>query len=194
MNVFVRRILGIAIVLSVHGGNLSGIEPPEGFVFEGRAIPPGMVAEFECSLADPADHPPPITAVDLASWSSSRGKVQKCKTLSNGCVMSENGNRWFGYEHIGTTPNGTHVLVTVSGGGGGTMVAKTVVLVRFGSEDYFIFKAGDKKPVIQHRDVLRCVGQIALGDRDDGKIELRGKVLTLGKSKYRDKDVDHELP
>ena len=37
---------------------------------------------------------------------------------------------------------------------------------------------GEQRPVAERRDVPKCVGQIVAGDRDDGRVELKGDTLT----------------
>ena len=53
---------------------------------------------------------------------------------------------------------------------------------------------GEQRPVAEQRVVLKCVGQIVVGDRDDGTVELKGDTLTLGKSRYREKAAVYKLP
>jgi hypothetical protein len=161
------------------------------FKFDGTPIHPGVVWQFEVDLADAADAPPRVKTVDLGSCLKSQKNAPE--RTATGYLTCKDGDRWFRYRHLGMTQNGTHVLITASGGGGGTLVAMTVMFLRIDSEDYFVFTDRKKQPEVNHRSVLKCVGQIVLGDRDDGTVDLHGETLTLGPSRYREKAVTYEL-
>ena len=78
---------------------------------------------------------------------------------------------YFTYRRIGILPNGWHVLRT-GDNGGGEAVFETLLLVRFWVDREY----GDPP---RERLIMERRGVIALGDRYDGRITLRGDSLTL---------------
>jgi hypothetical protein len=161
------------------------------FAFEGKPVHPGVVREFEVWLSD-AD-PPRVKTVDVKACMASNKNFDPPTKEASGFLTCKTNDGWFSYRHVGVTPTGTHVLITASNGGG-TMDALYVYLLRWDKEEYWTFEPGKERPTTQQRVVLKCIGQIVLGDRDDGTIELQGSMLTLGKSRYREKSAVYRLP
>jgi len=157
------------------------------FIYKGKPIHPGCVEQFNISLADSG--PPVIRAVDVESCINSNEFVQEYKVNDDGYMIYEYGeegeNKFFGYKYIGKASGGLHVLDTISSGGG-TMVAKTLLLTRFGLENYKSFD-DEGKINIEKRLIMKCIGQIVRGDRDMGKVELKDNEIILGESQYRKK-------
>jgi len=162
-------------------------EANKNFTFKGKQIHPGCVEQFSVNLAD---SPPPIVrAVDVAACVRSNEFFMDYKVSEDGYIGYEyedaGEKKYFGYKDIGKASGGLHVLDTRSGGGG-TMVAMTVFLTRFGLENYRSFDEQGKLN-IEGRLIMKCVGQIVRGDRDVGTIELKKDKLVLGESQYRKK-------
>jgi len=162
-------------------------EANKSFTYNGKLIHPGCVEQFNVSLAD---SPPPIVrAVDVESCVSSNEYFMDYKVSDDGYVGYEyedsGEKKYFGYKYIGKASGGLHILDTRSSGGG-TMVAMTVFLTRFGLENYRSFDEQEKLK-IEKRLIMKCIGQIVRGDRDVGTIELKKDKLVLGKSQYRKK-------
>lgn len=164
-------------------------EADNSFTFNGKAIHPGCVREFNVSPADSL--PPIVRAVDVEACISSNENYMEFKTSDEGYVSYEydsgGGEKgYFAYKYLGKTKDGPHVLDTRTNTGG-TMIAVTVFLVRFGVEKYSFFTDDDKQETAE-RLVMTCGGQIPRGDKDTGSVELKGDKLILGASQYREKE------
>jgi hypothetical protein len=156
------------------------------FKYKGKPIHPGCVEQFNASLADTG--PPIIRAVDVKSCINSNEFAGDFKVNDDGYIIYEygvEGENYFGYKYIGKASGGLHVLDTISSGGG-TMVAKTIFLTRFGLENYKSFD-NEGKINIEKRLIMKFIGQIIRGDRDVGKVELKDNEIFLGESQYRKK-------
>jgi hypothetical protein len=157
------------------------------FTYNGKPIHPGCVEQFNVNLADSG--PPIVRAVDVAACVSSNEYFMDYKVSDDGYVgyeYEDSGERYyFGYKYIGKASGGLHILDTRSSSGG-TMVAMTIFLTRFGLENYRFFDEQGKLK-IEERLIMKCIGQIVRGDRDVGTIELENNKLKLGKSQYRKK-------
>ncbi len=159
------------------------------FTLDGKPIHPGCVREFNVGLAD--SPPPVVRSVDVEACISSNENYLEFKTSGSGYVsyeydLGEGEKGYFAYKYLGKTQDGLHVLDTRSNTDG-TMVAMTVFLVDFGIEKYTFFTEENEKKT-EKRLVMSCTGQITRGDRDTGKIELKGNKLVLGASQYREKE------
>ena len=100
-------------------------------------------------------------------------------TVSDG----ETNRQEFGYEYVGMTKSGIHVLYT-SGSGGGSGVFKNLLLLAF-EYDNGISCDLDKKTIqpTRKRLLLKKLGEIALGDRWDGELKVEGNSIFIGKDK-----------
>ena len=167
------------------------------FTYQGKPIHPGCVWEFEVWMSEGADDPPRVLTVDVDSCTTSQKNFKPVTVGKNGYVTcrssDDRSTAWFSYKRLGTTSTGTHVLATESGGEG-TMVSTCVYLVRVETEGYFTYREGAASPTVEKRLVLKCVGQIGQGDRDNGTVELRGDTLVLGTSRYRNRPKESKLP
>ena len=161
-------------------------EANQNFTYNASPIHPGCVNEFSVSMADSG--PPIVRAVDVESCiSSNEFSGTEYKVSDDGYIGYEyevSGEKnYFGYKYVGKAKGGIHILDTMWSGGG-TMVAKTVFLTRFGLENYRSFDDQGKLN-LEKRLILKCIGQIVRGDRDVGSIELKNNKLILGESQYR---------
>jgi len=151
------------------------------FGIDGKPIHPGCIWELGASIADPL---PRIAAIDVKGIERSNKyanstitRVQDWTELRDADLLGT--NAFFRYKPLGALSNGTWALRTEECTGG-TGVFMNVLLVRL-----------ERDRVYDHdrcrwRIVLKAVGSIGLGDRDDGTVELKGNAIILGKSKYRD--------
>lgn len=157
------------------------------FTYKGKTIHPGCVMQFMVGLADSG--PPIVRSVDVESCISSNEFALGYKVSDDGYIGFDYGDseekNYFGYKYIGKAKGGIHILDTRASGGG-TMVAMTVFLTRFGLENYRSFD-NEENLMIEPRLIMKCIGQIDRGDRDIGSIELINNNLVLGESQYRKK-------
>lgn len=163
-------------------------EANKNFTYKAKTIHPGCVREFMVPLADSG--PPIVRSVDVESCISSNQFAVGYKVSEDGYIEYEYGDtdekNSFGYKVVGKVKGGIHILDTRFSGDGGTMVAMTVFLARFGIENYRFFDEQEKLK-IEPRLIMKCIGQIDRGDRDIGSIEVINNNLILGKSQYRKK-------
>jgi len=168
------------IAVATAGLSLASVErgiDPEPFTFEGQPIHPKLVEAFE---GWPSDDGPPITvAVDVAAALDSNQYAGAIETTASGLVRARSGEGWFGYEHLGQMEDGTHVLRTVSSGGG-SAVFSDLLFVRLRHD-----RVRDPDGVRRERLVMECTGRFDLGDRDEGTVEVRGDRVVVGPSRYR---------
>ena len=154
------------------------------------AFASGNVAVHPMSVAplvgDLADEQPSIAAVDLEG-SASNKSTRPSVTRNGGTVQANNGSGGFvAYRVVGTTPGGLYVLVVmVNGGGSG--VFEDVLWVKLVREQ--VREDGKRR----ERTSLVKVGQMTLGNRDDGTVRLDGARLSISKSRYRDHDMVIDL-
>ena len=160
-------------------------EANHNFTYSGKPIHPGCIEQFNVSLADSG--PPIVRAVDVESCVTSNEFSSEYKVSEDGYIGYEYGDsdekQYFGYKYIGKAKGGIHLLDTRYSGGG-TLVAKTIFMTRFGLENYRSFD-NEGKLNLDKRLILKCIGQIIRGDRDMGTIELKDNKLILGESQYR---------
>jgi hypothetical protein len=170
----------IAVAVTAMGAScaMKSSETIPSFTFEAHPIHPLSVQPL---VGDLANEQPIVAAVDLEG--SARSKSNDAKfTAENGIVMARDGDGYVAYHNIGTTRGGIYVLVvTVSSGGSG--IFEDVLWVKIAQDR--VWENGKSR----ERTMLMRVGQIALGDRDDGDVRLDGSNLFIGKSRYRERDA-----
>lgn len=170
MSIWIRTVAALAVFTA----SCRTFEFIGDFSVEGRPVNPACVR----ALAGPLEvRVPLVVAVDLAAWDASDVRVIE----RNGAFRIEGDQGFFEYRYLGSTPAGTHVLVTAENTGG-SGVFEDVLLMRF--DEDFVLEDGQPR----RRRLLRRVGAFTLGDRDDGLVELRGNQLVLGASRYRSKE------
>lgn len=84
----------------------------------------------------------------------------------------------FYYTHIGTSPSGIHILLTMDhGGGSGVYMAIIFVSTRLNN-----ILAGSANGIVRkNRVMLDTSGVIRLGDRYSGEVTYLNGILTIGK-------------
>lgn len=164
------------------------------FSYQLKPVHPGCVREFEVSLAD---SPPPIVrAVDIRACVTSNEFYMPFTTDDQGYVgyeydLGDGEKGSFAYKYLGKSESGIFVLATRSSSGG-TMVAESLFLIKDSFKNYWDFDNENKK-TLDRRLIMTCIGQITLGDRDSGKVTLKGDQLILGPSQYRENAVTIDL-
>jgi hypothetical protein len=105
-------------------------------------------------------------------------KTGECK--ETGCL---NGPPSFGYQFIGKSSSGVIVLLTESSGGG-TGLFTNLLLVSVEKDKGLSYDQKNKMLRLnRERWLIKKLGDIALGDRYDGNISVKGDVLLIGKDK-----------
>jgi hypothetical protein len=166
------------VVLCICAGAQKSQQVKDGFKHNGKPIHPMSIAPL---VGDLADEQPIIAAVDLDGSANNKSNRAEVKA-EDGTVTARDGDGFVAYRHIGSTPGGLHVLVVmVNGGGSG--VFEDALWVKVVQDQ--VWEDGKKR----NRTMLVRVGQMTLGDRDDGVVRLDGSKLFIGKSRYREKDT-----
>jgi hypothetical protein len=175
------RLLALVGLLAAAAASSFGSRAASGpigdFTFKGEPIHPKLVEEFEVWLSD--DRPPITTSVDVAAAFGTNEYSEAVKSTDDGLVRYESADGWYGYQHLGQTSDGTHVLRT-SSSGGGWGVFTNLLFVRLDSDE-----AHTPDGSRHERLLMSVAGRFVLGDRDDGTVEVLGDRVVVGASKYR---------
>ena len=144
-------------------------------------IHPRIIEELRGWLSEEL---PDIASVDVEAAMKSNNKYadpvkievtgqDKWVTASN-----EKDKTWFSYRYLGVSPSGIHALLTADSGGGSGRFFSVLFLV-FQSDDYADY---DHTDTVLKRDriLLKCVGQLTLGDRYDGDVTFIDGKLSIG--------------
>jgi hypothetical protein len=103
-----------------------------------------------------------------------------CK--ESGCLM---GAPSFGYRVLGRTPGGVYVLFTEWTGGGSGRFRRILLASIEKDRGLTTFSRGTGVLRLnRERRLIKKLGEIALGDRYEGEIVLRGNTLRIGKDEY----------
>ena len=145
-------------------------------------VHPKVVQDLMTWLSDSGDQVVAINLLDSQDSNRYSGEVKVRESEGEApYVYVTDGREKFGYEYVGTTTSGIDVLCT-SDCGGGSGIFMNLLLVRWEEEmgidcDWQdLTVRPDRK-----RLLIRKVGEIALGDRWAGKLEVRGNDLFVGK-------------
>jgi hypothetical protein len=160
---------------------LPQLELPYSFV-EAPYIHPKIVQDLTTWVSDQGDQ---VVAINLSdSQESNRyfGEVEvRVSEMPHPFVYFQEPNLRFGYEYVGQTKSGLHILYT-SEWGGGSGVFKGLLLVTFEHDegievdwDGSVIRSGEQRVLLRKR------GEIALGDRWDGTLRVEGDHLFVGK-------------
>lgn len=96
-------------------------------------------------------------------------------------VDESDGYHSFGYRHVGTTPAGIHVLETAECSGGSANWVSLVFLVFEADYGLSMDSQSNFIQLSNERLLLKKLGDIFLGDRWAGGLELDGNRLVIGK-------------
>jgi len=153
------------------------------FTLEGQPIHPALVHYFEAWLTDDG---PIIVAVDVREGQSSREfstPVFRNGNEFHSEVPDTDPPEHAGYQRIGRLADGTHVLRTFCNTGGSANF-EHLLLFRFHLE---IYHRPEGKA--DWRLVLREVGDIDLGDRDEGQIIVEANDVKVEPSVERTAEI-----
>jgi len=145
-------------------------------------VHPKIIEDLSTWLSDCGDQVVAINLTDSQDSNRYYGDVKTNEYPGEApFVYVRDGTETFGYEHVGTTDSGIHVLLTVSRGGG-TGVFVNLMLVRFEHDDGV--DADWEEGVIRRgrpRLLIRKLGEIGRGDRWSGTRRVRGDEVLVGK-------------
>lgn len=162
-------------------------------------VHPRIVEDLTTWLSDSGDQVVAINLLDAQDSNRYSGDVLTRETgRASPFVHVRNGKEIFGYEYVGTTRAGVSVLRT-SYSGGGTGVFECLLLVRFDTDVGFGCDWRDRvvRPG-RERILIRKLGEIPLGDRWSGRLQVRGDEIVVGRDCARGSGdlwggVDHVL-
>lgn len=143
-------------------------------------VNPRIVQELIGWISDSAET---VTQIDLVEANKSNrfyvNEIVKRKINEQEWVLVEygQGEGFFGYSYIGTSPSGVHILKCMENLGGQSTFY-TLLLLSLNADES-IDPKGDGTQT-RERVMLKTLGSIILGDRYEGKIKYDGKVLRIG--------------
>lgn len=144
-------------------------------------IHPKIVQALATWLSDGGDQ---IVSINLLeSQGSNRFCCKSDIKVSTPVVSFSEDGEQFGYSYIGITESGVHLLYTYSSGGG-SGVFKHIMLVTM-ETDYGV-EFDEKHSVIKatnQRLLLKKLGEVVLGDRWSGELEIVGNDLIIGEDR-----------
>lgn len=154
-------------------------------------ISPRIIQDLSCWISDRGDQ---VVAINLDSQNSNRysgqPKIQNFPgqnpIVYHEEVTVQDGNTnetQFSYQYVGRTDSGIYVLLT-SDWEGGSGVFKSLLLVKFEYDSSIV--CDWDKGVVQsgkNRLLIKKLGEIALGDRWDGALSVKGNFILVGKDK-----------
>lgn len=150
--------------------------------FRDELIHPKIIQDLQGSLADIGEQVVAINLLDSQDSNRYFGEI-KIRSIENSnypYVYSEDGKESFGYNYIGTSSSGIHVLRTSECGGGSGIFMSLMFLVLETDES---IKYDYDQDILNKRQRinLKTLGLLSLGDRYDGEITLNNGILKIGK-------------
>lgn len=145
-------------------------------------VHPKVIEDLSTWLSDSGDQVVAINLLDSQGSNRYHGEVLTRERPGEApFVHVREGAVMFGYRHVGTTTSGVDVLLT-SDCGGGTGVFVNLMLVRFDRDRGLAadWTKGVVRPT-RPRLLIRKLGEIPLGDRWSGRLEVRGNDILVGR-------------
>lgn len=145
-------------------------------------IHPRIIQDLSAWMSDGGDQ---VVAIDLPdSQDSNRyyGAVRERKTAGGPpFVYVEGDNEEFGYQYVGRSDHGVDILFT-SDWEGGSGIFRNLLLVTFERDRGAILLPGSARiDAGRERLLIKKLGEIPLGDRYSGRLEVLGDRLLIGK-------------
>ena len=152
-------------------------------------INPEIIRDFSTRLSDLGDQ---VVAINLLSsqnsnryslYSGDLGVNEKDGQCPFVYVENRDKTTRFGYQYIGMTEAGVHVLYT-SDWGGGSGVFKRLMLLTIEFDAGIDCCDWDRQTVIRddsRRLLIRKLGEFGLGDRWSGQLGVNGNELRIGR-------------
>jgi hypothetical protein len=145
-------------------------------------INPAIVKDLQTWLSDTEEQ---VVAINLETNKSNRYSVTTYirSTDSHPVIVmkepisSTTRKSYFSYQLIGKTPDGIHVLLLKSSGGG-SGIFTSLMLVEL-VEEQGLALTGNTMVFSRPRKLIKRLGSIELGDRYDGTIRLENRTLHI---------------
>jgi len=147
-------------------------------------INPKVVQDLTTSLSDHGDQVVAINLLDSQKCNRYSADVKTQKTKGkHPFVYIQDGGTQFGYQYIGFTTSGIHVLQTSeSGGGSGTFESLLFLAIEY--DKGFSINLDEKSTRLDRpRLLIKKLGETSLGDRWSGDLKVKGNELFIGKDK-----------
>jgi len=172
--------------------------------FREEFINPRIIYDLQGWVSDSGDQ---VVAVNLLRSNKSNryyNKEIEVKALENSKYPyvyyedeeDSNGRKClssFGYQYIGSSNSGIHVLRT-SDWGGGSGIFENLIFIVIETDEQIRYEYNDTQIVKEERINLQTLGHISLGDRYDGELLIKDGYLKIGKNvgwfsdRYKSKD------
>lgn len=151
-------------------------------------VNPRIIHDFSTWLSDVGDHVTEINLTDAQRSNRYYGEpsVHDTDRLCPFVYSGDSEKGFFGYSYVGITDRGVHVLYTAdSGGGSGVFINLMFLAVEL---SHGILATGDPRSggvvrADKERVVLRKLGEIGLGDRWSGELQVRGNDVFVGRDR-----------
>ncbi len=212
------RVLWIGILLASLGRAAYSADAPMLSFCQPPFVPPMIIKDLLAWESDSGDQ---VVAINLLESNGSNRYYGTVETASPGKLAprhpqvltrvertegTEKVTETIGYEYVGLTRSGVHVLSTWESGGG-TLVSTRLLFVTI-EEDLGIndvpatAKSGTLR-LGRRRLLIRKLGEVALGDRWEGELHVDGNKILVGhdqghfsgdhSSPYNPKDIVLQL-
>jgi hypothetical protein len=162
-------------------GDIRGGDTPYSFA-HAPYIHPRIIQDLSSWLSDGGDQVVAINLPDAQNSNRYFGEVRVREIPGkHPFVYVEGDKKEFGYQYVGRSDGGVHVLFT-SDWEGGSGVFRHLLFVVF-EHDWGTLSHPDRSLIDLGRDRLLIVklGEISLGDRYGGKLEVAGNRLLIGR-------------
>ena|ERR1051326_780489 len=152
-------------------------EATQRFTFRGKPTNPLAIRDLLSLLTD--EYPGPV-AIAMEGTTEIRyfgGLTAKPKTDGSIWTNLEDGG-YFGYQRLGVLANGIQVLKTWESGGG-SGIFTSLLLVSFRIDEEYTEDGSRSQLVLVRR------GEIGLGDRYDGEVQVSANSIMVGADKRK---------
>ena len=185
--IFVTFVCILVFLSTQAGAELkeTNVLPPEDLPYSFVQTPhihPKIVQDLTSWMSDRGDQVVAINLKDSQESNRYFGEVLVREVKgAHPYVYVQESDKAFGYQYVGKTKAGLHILYT-SEWDGGSGVFKRLLLLAFEYDegiqvdwDESVIRSGER------RVLLRKLGQIALGDRWAGELRVDGNELFIGR-------------
>jgi hypothetical protein len=144
-------------------------------------VHPRIVEDLNTWLSDGGDQVVAINLTDSQDSNRYFGDVTLVETEGEKpLVMFKKSEGYFGYRYIGSTHSGVHILQTTESGGGTGIFENLMLVVLQNGKGLFVHEDTHVIDLGTPRVLIRKLGEIPLGDRYEGTVELKGSQLRIG--------------